>query len=154
MQLFGYSSTWNILGNDAFIRLVGGLRDVSVGIVRECTGIQVFAIFSGLVLPVKGGLWLRKGLSLVIAGPVLFIMNISRVVLTILLTAYDVPPFVWIIVNPTIETYHYLLSVLFGIVGVALLVVIISKWTLPELGETLIRIPHRVKTITRPVIAR
>lgn len=114
---------------------------MSVTVVRECTGIHVFAIFVGLVLPLPGGLWLRKALSLAAAGVLLFAMNISRVMLTILLTAYDLPPFAWIFTRPTVETYHRPLSFLYGLLGVALLVVVLGNWMLPELGETLTGIP-------------
>jgi len=133
----GFPSAWGLHGDTAYLRLMGGVREVSVSIIRECTGIHVLAIFAGLVLPLKEGLWWRKALSLVVAGLLLFAMNISRVMLTVLLTAYDVPPFAWIFTNPTVETYHYPLSFIYGLLGVAILVVIISRWTLPELGETL-----------------
>jgi hypothetical protein len=57
--------------------------------------------------------------------------------MTMLLTAYDVPPFTWMFTNPTVETYHYPLSFIFGVFGVALLVILIDRLMLPELGETL-----------------
>lgn len=137
LRILGFSSGWGVNDGEACLSMVGGVRDVSVTIIRECTGIHVFAIFAGLVLPVSGGLWLRKMLSLTVAGSFLLVLNISRVMLTILLTAYDVPPFAWIFTNPTVETYHYPLSFIYGFLGVAILVVIIDRWVLPELGETL-----------------
>jgi exosortase/archaeosortase family protein len=137
LRVLGFSSGWGVNDGEAYLLMVGGVRDVSVTIIRECTGIHVFAIFAGLVLSVSGGLWLRKMLSLTVAGSFLLVLNISRVMLTILLTAYDVPPFAWIFTNPTVETYHYPLSFIYGFLGVAILVVIIDRWILPELGETL-----------------
>jgi len=145
LRILGFSSSWGVQGDEAYLSMIGGVRDVSVTIIRECTGIHVFAIFAGLVLPVKGGLWLRKALSLAVAGLFLLVLNVSRVMLTVLLTAYDVPPFVWIFTNPTIETYHYPLSFLYGLLGVAILVVVISRWTLPELGDTLTGIVRVLK---------
>ena len=145
LRTLGFSSTWSLHEGEAYLTLIGGVRDVSVTIIRECTGIHVFAIFTGLVLPLRGGLWLRKPLSLITAGLLFFIMNISRVMLTVLLTAFDVPPFAWIFTNPTVETYHYPLSFIYGLFGVAILVVIISRWILPELGDTLIGIPSAIK---------
>jgi len=145
LRVLGFSSSWGLEGGKAYLSMVGGVRDVSVTIIRECTGIHVFAIFAGLVLPVRGGFWLRKALSLAVAGFFLLFLNVSRVMLTVLLTAYDVPPFVWIFTNPTVETYHYPLSFLYGLVGVAILVVVISRWTLPELGDTLTGIVRVLK---------
>jgi exosortase/archaeosortase family protein len=147
LRVLGFRSEWGVVKSEAFLTLNGGARNVSVSIVRECTGIHVFAIFAGLVLPICGGFWRRKGASLVIAGIILFILNISRVMMTILLTGFNVPPFAWIFTNPTVETYHYPLSLVYGLVGVALLVVVISKWTLPELGYTLISIIYTIKLL-------
>lgn len=150
LRILGFSSGWGIQEGEAYLTLVDGIRDVSVTIIRECTGIHVFAIFAGLVLPVKGGLWLRKALSLTVASSFLFVLNMSRVMLTVLLTAYDVPPFAWIFTNPTVETYHYPLSFLYGLLGVAILVVTISRWILPELGETLTGILSFLKLLASP----
>lgn len=136
LRILGFSSGWGVQDGEAYLSMVGGVRDVYVTIIRECTGIHVFAIFAGLVLPVSGGLWLRKTLSLTVAGSFLLVLNISRVMLTVLLTAYDVPLFAWIFTNPTVETYHYPLSFLYGLLGVAILIVIIDRWILPELGDT------------------
>ena len=93
-----------------------------------------------LILPVNGGLWLRKALSLTASGLLLLILNISRVMLTVLLTAFDIAPFSWIFTNPTIESYHYTLSFIYGLFGVSLIFILISGWLLPELGETVIGI--------------
>ena len=150
LRTLGFSSAWGLQEGEAYLTLVGGVREVSVIIIRECAGIHVFAMFAGMVLPITGGLWLRKALSLAVAGSLLFAMNISRVMLTVLLTAFDVPPFAWIFTNPTVETYHYPLSFLYGLLGVAILVVIISRWILPELGETLIGILSVLKRLTTP----
>jgi len=147
LRVLGFKSGWGVVKSEAFLTLDGAVRNVSVSIVRECTGIHVFAIFAGLVLPICGGLWRRKGASLVIAGILLYIMNISRVMMTILLTGFNIPPFAWIFTNPTVETYHYPLSLVYGLIGVALLVIVISRWMLPELGYTLIRIVYTIKLL-------
>jgi exosortase/archaeosortase family protein len=138
LRALQFSSTWGADSTSPYLTLTDGVRDVTAGIVRECTAIHVFAIFTGLIVPIRGGLWLRKGLSLALAMPLLFALNISRVMLTVLLTAFDVPPFAWIFTSPTVETYHYPLSFIYWLFGVALLVIIIGRLILPELGETLI----------------
>jgi len=148
LNFLGFNSNWYLQEHEAILTLVGGVRDVSVTIIRECTGIHVLGIFAGLVLPLKEGSWTRKGLSLITACLFLFFLNVSRVMLTVVLTVYDIPPFAWIFTNPTIETYHYPLSFIYGFIGVAFLVVIISKWILPELLYTLLNILNFIKAQT------
>jgi len=148
-RVLGFSSRWGVKEGEAYLTLYGSVRDVVVIIVRECTAINVFAVFVGLVVPLYSELWLRKAISLAMAGVLLFILNISRVVLTVALTAFDVPPFSWVFTNPTVETYHYPLSFLYGLFGVAILVLIISRWTLPELEYTLKGIFKVVRGLSR-----
>jgi hypothetical protein len=74
-------------------------------------------------------------------------MNVSRIFLTVYLTAFDVPPFTWYFTNPTVETYHYPISFIYGVIGVAILIVSISKWFLPELADTLIALPDGFKPL-------
>lgn len=146
LSSIGLLSSWAMEAGQASITLAGGVRDTSASIVRECTGINVFAIFAGLILPLGRGIWLRKGLSLILSGSLLFFMNLSRLLLTVLLTAFDVPPFSWVFTNPTVDTYHYPLSFIYGLLGVAILVVVTWKWTLPELGDVLLSIPRVLRT--------
>jgi exosortase/archaeosortase family protein len=147
-QLFnalGLSSGHGFEGGRAYLTLLGGVRDVHVTIVRECTGIHVWGILLGLVLPVRGGSWVRKAASLVYGAVLIFLLNVSRIFVTVYLTAYDVPPFSWIFANPTVETYHYHVSFVYGVIGVAILILTISHWFLPELGDTLIGLPASFK---------
>ena len=147
-QLFnalGLSSGHGFEVGRAYLTLLGGVRDVHVTIVRECTGIHVWGILLGLILPVRGGSWIRKAASLVYGAVLIFLLNVSRIFVTVYLTAYDVPPFSWIFANPTVETYHYHVSFVYGVIGVAILILTISRWFLPELGDTLIGLPASFK---------
>jgi exosortase/archaeosortase family protein len=149
-QLFnalGLSSGHGLEGGKAYLTLLGGVRDVSVTIVRECTGIHVWGILLGLILPVRGGNWTRKAASLVYGAVLIFLLNVSRIFVTIYLTAYNVPPFTWFFANPTVETYHYHVSFVYGVIGVAILILTISRWFLPELGDTLIGLPNGFKAL-------
>lgn len=137
LRALGLSSGWGIQGEGSYLTLWGEARPVTVQIIRECTAINVFSIMVGLILPLKKGSWLRKAIGIVFSRLLLFILNISRIVLTVFLTVFDVLPFSWFLTNPTIEVYHYPVSFAYGVIGVALLVVIVNKWMLPELGETL-----------------
>lgn len=145
----GLSSDCGANEGKAYLTLSGGVRDVKVSIIRECTAINILAIITGLVVPIWGGLWPRKILSLALAGVMLFILNVSRIMLTVILTAFEPPLFSWVFTNPTLETYHYSISFLYGLVGVAVLVVIISKWILPELEYTLMSIIKFPKTFSK-----
>jgi exosortase/archaeosortase family protein len=137
LRFFGFTAGWRVNDGRAYLNLIGGVRNVNTMIIRECTAIHVFAFFTGLILPLEGGLWFKKLVSLALAGSMLLALNLFRILMTMLLTAYDVPPFTWMFTNPTVEAYHYPLSFIYGVFGVALLVILIDRLTLPELGETL-----------------
>jgi exosortase/archaeosortase family protein len=147
MNALGLTSGHGLEGGQAYLTLLGGVRDVYVTIVRECTGIHVWGILLGLVLPVRGGSWTRKAASLVYGAVLIFLLNVSRIFVTVYLTAYDVPPFTWFFANPTVETYHYHVSFVYGVIGVAILILTISRWFLPELGDTLIGLPTCIKAL-------
>jgi hypothetical protein len=78
---------------------------------------------------------------------ILFVMNVSRIILTVYLTGFSVPPFSWFLNNPSIEVFHYPISFAYGVIGVALLILILNMWKLPELGNTLLGIPHTIRRI-------
>jgi exosortase/archaeosortase family protein len=147
LGVMGFSSSHGVENGFAYLSLVGGVRDVSVTIIRGCTAIHVWGILAALILPLNRGSWRKKVTGLVFGIALLFVMNISRVFLTVYLTAYDVPPFIWLVSNPTVETYHMPLSFIYGVIGVAIIIVSISKWFLPELADTLIRLPEGFKLL-------
>ncbi len=147
LGVLGLSSSHGVENGLAYLNLVEGARDVYVTIIRGCTAIHVWGILAALILPLRRGSWRRKAAGLVFGGALVFIMNISRIFLTVYLTAYDVPPFIWFFTNPTVETYHYPISFIYGVFGVAILIVSISKWFLPELADTLIALPDGFKPL-------
>jgi exosortase/archaeosortase family protein len=138
LSLLGFLSEWGIQGGLSFLTLVGEAGPVTVTIIRECTAINVFGVVSSLVIPLRRGGVQRKAYSLVFSGVFLFALNVSRIMLTVLLTGFNVPPFSWFFTNPTVETYHYPISFIYGVVGVAMLVLMINQWFLPELGDALL----------------
>ena len=147
LTALGVSSNNGVANGLAYLSLVGGVRDVHVTIIRECTAIHVWGILAALILPLSRGSWIRKAAGLVFGGVLVFLMNISRIFFTVYLTAFDVPPFTWYFTNPTVETYHYPISFIYGVIGVAILIVSISKWFLPELADTLIALPDGFKPL-------
>ncbi len=133
----GLSSSWGVREEGSYLTLWGEARLVTVQIIRECTAINVFSVMAGLILPLRNGSLPRKAIGIAFSGPLLFLLNVSRIALTVFLTGFDVPPFSWFLTDPSIEVYHYPVSFVYGVIGVALLVVMVDKWILPELGETL-----------------
>lgn len=139
LTFFGLSSTWNIKGSCAYIQVIDGMRSLTINIVRECTGIHVFAIILGLILPTKGK-WRKKMFAISLASIMLFLLNISRICLTVGLTFFDIFPFSMIFTSPLVEAYHYPLSFLYGVFGVFLIIICVDRFVLPELGNTLIEV--------------
>lgn len=143
----GHSSSWGVQGGRSFLTLVGEMGPVTVTIIRECTAINVFSVILGLVLPLDGGTVMRKLVSVVLSGVLLFAMNVSRIMLTVFLTGFSTPPFSWFFTDPTVELYHYPISFAYGVIGVALLILILNRYTLPELGDTLVGIPLTLRRL-------
>ncbi|MDH5792275.1 MAG: exosortase/archaeosortase family protein [Candidatus Bathyarchaeota archaeon] len=137
LRALGLLSSWGVRGDGSYLTLWGEARPVTVQIIRECTAINVFSVMAGLILPLRNGSLPRKAIGIAFSGLLLFLLNVSRITLTVFLTGFDVPPFSWFLTDPTIEVYHYPVSFAYGVIGVALLVVMVDKWILPELGETL-----------------
>lgn len=147
LNALGLNSGYGFENGEAYLTLLGGVRDVYVIIVRECTAIHVWGILLALVLPVRGANWKMKAISLAYGGMLVLMLNISRIFLTVYLTAYDIPPFTWFFASPTVNTYHYPISFVYGVIGVAILILTITRWFLPELGDTLIELPSGFKVL-------
>jgi len=135
LNLFGHASTWAQSDGYTMLTLVGQ-NAVTVSIVRECTALNVLGVMVGLILPLQT-IWIQKAKGVVIAGFLLFALNIPRIALTVYLTAYDIWPFT-LLAARSLETYHYPISFAFGIIGVAVTIIVVSRWATPELSETLI----------------
>ncbi len=84
-------------------------------IVRECTGIQVIAVFAGLILPLPRGTWPRKILAVIVVTIMLFVANVIRVVYEIWLVYWGILP--W-------ELAHYPMSFVLGVLGVFILCIV------------------------------
>lgn len=137
LSLLGHSAIW--VQADGYTTLtLAGQRDVTVTIVRECTALNVFGVMIGLILPLQAS-WIRKVKGIIIAGLLLFALNIPRIALTVYLTAYDTWPFT-LIAERSLDTYHYPISFAFGVIGVAVTILAVSKLTTPELEKTLLGI--------------
>lgn len=95
-------------------------------IVRECTGIQVIAVFAGLIIPLPRGTWSRKIFAVLVVSIMLFVANVLRVVYEIWLVFWGILP--W-------ELAHYPMSFVLGVVGVFVLC-LVAIWLMPGFIET------------------
>ncbi len=146
LSLFGHSVVWAQEEGGTTLTLVGQ-RTVIVSIIRECTALNVFGVMTGLILPLKASS-LRRATGIIFSGLILFALNIPRIALTVYLTAFDTWPFV-MIADRSLDTYHYPISFAFGVVGVAITVLAVNRWTTPELGDTLLGFVDAVGKIAK-----
>jgi exosortase/archaeosortase family protein len=144
LNTIGLSSEYGLRGVWVWLTLTGGARDVEVFIIRECTAFHVWGILMGLILPIRGVEWIRKFKGVAFGGGLVFLMNITRIMITVYLTGYDVPPFSWFFTNPTVETYHYPVSFAYGVIGIAIVISLINSYIMPELGDFLVELPDAV----------
>ncbi len=141
LAAFGHAVSWAHEGGLTTLTL-DGQRTVTVSIIRECTALNVFGVVAGLILPLRTG-WLEKAKGVALAGFLLFTLNIPRIALTVYLTAFDSWPFT-LLADRSLDTYHYPISFAFGVVGVAVTVLAVSRITTPELEKTLLGIVDRL----------
>ena len=126
----------NIIGVNVQSRVVENKAFVDqIRIVKDCTGIQVLAVFLGLILPLPNASLKKKALALVVLAGILYVANILRITLEFWLVHFNVLP--WILA-------HYPLSLLLGILGVFFLVLVTNR-LLPEFGKLLFYIAQYVK---------
>jgi exosortase/archaeosortase family protein len=105
---------------------VGNIPGHSYQIIKDCTGVQVIAVFAGLIFPLPRGTWRRKGLSMAVVSVILFVANVLRVVYEIWLVEMGILP--W-------ELAHYPMSFVLGVIGVFVLC-LVAIWLLPGFIET------------------
>jgi len=149
MSLGGLGSGYGVTGGLVYLGLTSGVRPVHVYIVRECSAIHVLGVILGLIVPLKHGGWARKAAAVALGAALVFAMNVSRVVLTVVLTGYDVPPLSWWLTDPTVETYHYPISFVYGVVGIAVTIALIDRLVLPELGDFLAGLPDTLHSLVK-----
>lgn len=149
MRVFGLESDYGVTDRLVYLELTSGIRPVHVYIIRECSAIHVLGVILGLVVPLKHGGWARKAAAVTLGATLVFALNVSRVILTVVLTGYDVPPLSWWVANPTVETYHYPVSFVYGVVGIAVTVALIDRLVLPELGDFLAGLPDTLSRLNK-----
>jgi exosortase/archaeosortase family protein len=126
----------NFINKSAFL--------ANIKIVKDCTGVQVIAVFFGLLLPLPKAPWKKKLLTLGVVSAILYAANVLRIALEFSLIYYNILP--W-------SLAHYPLSLLLGIIGVIVLVLVTDR-LLPEFSDFLLSVTrHRATQVNgNPVI--
>jgi exosortase/archaeosortase family protein len=102
----------------------------NIKIVKDCTGVQVIAVFFGMLIPIPNAPLKKKILTLVIVSTFLYAANLLRIAFEFCLVYFNVLP--W-------SLAHYPLSLLIGIVGVVVLV-FVTDHVLPEFGDFILNV--------------
>ena len=94
-------------------------------IERMCTGIQVTAIFAGILIPFPKVAWRKKATAIASVAILIYFANIGRIALE-----------VWLLYSGILPWYlaHYPTGLLLGIFTVAFLVIVLDHF-IPEIGD-------------------
>lgn len=98
-----------------------------VKVVKDCTGVQVIAVFLGLLLPVPNVSWKKKIFTISLISTILYGANILRIALEFSLVYLKILP--W-------HLAHYPLSLLLGVIGVFILIIMTDQ-LMPEFKDFL-----------------
>jgi len=116
----------NWIGIPAASRVIDGRAFVNeFEIERMCTGIQVTAIFAGILLPFPKIAWRRKATAIASVAVLIYFANIGRIVLEVWLLYAGILP--WYLA-------HYPTGLILGIFSVAFLVIVLDHF-IPEIGD-------------------
>lgn len=125
LSSLGLSVQTKVIGENVFL--------ADVKIVKDCTGVQVIAVFLGMLIPVPYAPLKKKLLTLAIVSTLLYVANVVRIALEFCLVYLNLLP--WFLA-------HYPLSLLLGIIGVAILVFVTNN-LLPEFGDFLFNLARQ-----------
>ncbi len=109
-------------------------------IERMCTGVQVIAVFVGLLIPLPQVAWRRKVTAIASVAVLVFLANIGRIALEILLLYRGILP--W-------SLAHYPTGLILGVFSVAFLVIVLDLF-IPEIGDFAIRAIQMLRPARRP----
>jgi exosortase/archaeosortase family protein len=98
-------------------------------IERMCTGVQVVAVFAGILLPLPRVAWKRKFVAIAGVAVLVYLANIGRIALEVFLLYKGVLP--WYLA-------HYPTGLILGVFSVAFLVIAVDLF-IPEVGDYAIK---------------
>ena len=121
----------NWMGISAASRVMDGRAFVNeFEIERMCTGIQVTAIFAGILIPFPKIGWRRKTTAIASVAVLIYFANIGRIALEVWLLYAGILP--WYLA-------HYPTGLILGIFSVAFLVILLDHF-IPEIGDYTIKV--------------
>ena len=124
------STLLNWIGIPAASRVTEGRAFVNeFEIERMCTGIQVTAIFAGILIPFPKIAWRRKATAIASVAVLIYFANIGRIGLEVWLLYAGILP--WYLA-------HYPTGLILGIFSVAFLVIVLDHF-IPEIGDYTIK---------------
>ena len=126
LNAIGVPAGTTIASNGAYVN--------NVQIVRECTGIQVVAVFVGLLLPLPKVAWQLKFKAIAVLGFAVYIANVIRVAVELWLLYAGIMP--WSIAHGPFGT-------VLGVITVFLFFLVSDRF-IPQIGMTLGRIADRI----------
>jgi len=94
-------------------------------IERMCTGVQVIAVFVGILVPLRQVPWKRKLGAIASVAVLVFLANIARIALEVVLLYKGILP--W-------SLAHYPTGLILGVFSVAFLVIVLDVF-IPEIGD-------------------
>jgi len=94
-------------------------------IERMCTGVQVIAVFAGILVPLPQVPWKRKLTAIASVAVLVFLANIARIALEVVLLYKGILP--W-------SLAHYPTGLILGVFSVAFLVIVLDVF-IPEIGD-------------------
>ena len=126
LNAIGVPAGATIASNGAYVN--------NVRIVRECTGIQVVAVFVGLLLPLPKVSWQVKLKAITVLGFAVYVANVIRVAVELWLLYAGIMP--W-------SMAHGPFGTILGVVTVFLFFLVSDRF-IPQIGITLGRIADRI----------
>jgi exosortase/archaeosortase family protein len=119
LNAIGISAHSAVIGKEAYVN--------NIQIVRECTGIQVVAVFAGILFPLPRISWQVKLKAIVILSFAVYIANVLRVAVEMWLLYEGLLP--W-------EMIHGTVGAVLGVVTVFLFFLIADRF-IPQIGTYL-----------------
>ena len=122
LNAIGITAESTVVGTGAYVN--------NVQIVRECTGVQVIAVFAGLLLPLPKISWQVKFKAIAVLSFSVYLANVMRVALELWLLYAGILP--W-------SMAHGPVGAILGVITVFLFFLVSDRF-IPQIGEFLGRL--------------
>jgi exosortase/archaeosortase family protein len=109
-------------------------------IERMCTGVQVVAVFTGILVPFPQVPWKRKIAAISIVAVSVYLANIGRIALEVVLLYRGILP--W-------SLAHYPTGLILGVFSVAFLVLVLDLF-IPQIGDNAFKIMESLLQKRKP----